>query len=78
MVNVAGSVISGILVTKVLGVGVLAFTRSKIFEVYYFRVWVALCVWASTHSLVLLPVLLSLFGGKGESKLLILVKDQRC
>ncbi|KAF2199573.1 multidrug efflux transporter AcrB transmembrane domain-containing protein [Delitschia confertaspora ATCC 74209] len=65
LVNVAGSVVSGILVTKVLGVGVLAFTRSKIFEVYYFRVWVALCVWASTHSLVLLPVLLSLFGGAG-------------
>jgi Niemann-Pick C1 protein len=65
MVNVAGSVVSGILVTKVLGVSVLAFTRSKIFEVYYFRVWVALCVWAAAHSLVLLPVLLSLFGGKG-------------
>ena len=66
LVNVAGSVVSGILVTKILGVGVLAWTRSKIFEIYYFRVWVALCVWGSLHGLVLLPVLLSLFGGKGE------------
>ncbi|KAF2713476.1 multidrug efflux transporter AcrB transmembrane domain-containing protein [Pleomassaria siparia CBS 279.74] len=65
MVNVAGSVISGITITKILGVGVLAFTRSKIFEIYYFRVWAALVFWASTHALVLLPVLLSLFGGKG-------------
>ncbi|KAF2009672.1 multidrug efflux transporter AcrB transmembrane domain-containing protein [Aaosphaeria arxii CBS 175.79] len=65
MVNVASSVISGITITKILGVGVLAFTRSKIFEIYYFRVWVALVVWAATHSLVLLPVLLSLVGGKG-------------
>ena len=37
----------------------------QIFEIYYFRVWVALVLWAATHSLVLLPVLLSLFGGKG-------------
>ncbi|KAH7127186.1 sterol-sensing domain of SREBP cleavage-activation-domain-containing protein [Dendryphion nanum] len=65
MVNVASSVISGITITKILGVGVLAFTRSKIFEIYYFRVWVALVVWAASHSLVLLPVLLSLFGGRG-------------
>ncbi|EMD88657.1 hypothetical protein COCC4DRAFT_137183 [Bipolaris maydis ATCC 48331] len=65
MVNVASSVVSGITITKILGVGVLAFTRSKIFEIYYFRVWVALVLWASTHALVLLPVLLSLVGGKG-------------
>jgi len=65
MVNVASSVISGITITKVLGVATLAFTRSKIFEIYYFRVWVALVLWASTHALVLLPVLLSLFGGRG-------------
>ncbi|KAF2124074.1 multidrug efflux transporter AcrB transmembrane domain-containing protein [Dothidotthia symphoricarpi CBS 119687] len=65
MVNVASSVVSGITITKILGVGVLAFTRSKIFEIYYFRVWVALVLWASTHALILLPVLLSLVGGKG-------------
>ncbi|KAL6709963.1 niemann-Pick type C-related protein 1 [Coniothyrium glycines] len=65
MVNVASSVVSGITITKILGVGVLAFTKSKIFEIYYFRVWAALVLWAATHALVLLPVLLSLFGGKG-------------
>ncbi|KAF2192850.1 multidrug efflux transporter AcrB transmembrane domain-containing protein [Zopfia rhizophila CBS 207.26] len=65
MVNVASSVVSGITITKILGVGVLAWTRSKIFEIYYFRVWVALVIWAASHSLVLLPVLLSLVGGKG-------------
>jgi len=65
LVNVGGSVISGIGITKVLGVSVLAFTRSKIFEVYYFRVWAALVFWASLHALVLLPVLLSIAGGRG-------------
>ncbi|KAI1846033.1 hypothetical protein JX266_007842 [Neoarthrinium moseri] len=65
LVNVGGSVFSGITVTKLLGVTVLAFTRSKIFEIYYFRVWLALVVFAATHALIFLPVLLSLIGGDG-------------
>lgn len=65
LVNVGASVFSGITVTKLLGVSVLAFTRSKIFEVYYFRVWLALVVFAALHALVFLPVALSVFGGDG-------------
>ncbi|KAI0129523.1 sterol-sensing domain of SREBP cleavage-activation-domain-containing protein [Xylariales sp. AK1849] len=65
LVNVGGSVFSGITITKLLGVIVLAFTRSKIFEIYYFRVWLALVVFAATHALIFLPVLLSLVGGEG-------------
>lgn len=65
MVNVGSSVFTGITITKFLGVCVLAFTRSKIFEIYYFRVWLALVVFASTHALILLPVVLSYFGGEG-------------
>lgn len=65
LVNVGGSVFSGITITKLLGVCVLAFTRSKIFEIYYFRVWLALVVLAATHALIFLPVALSLVGGEG-------------
>ena len=66
LVNVGGSVFSGIGVTKFLGVFVLAFTRSKIFEIYYFRIWLALVILAALHALVFLPVGLSLVGGEGE------------
>ena len=65
LTNVGGSVFSGITITKFVGVVVLAFTRSKIFEVYYFRVWAALVVVASTHALIWLPVVLSFIGGDG-------------
>ncbi|ODA80792.1 hypothetical protein RJ55_03752 [Drechmeria coniospora] len=65
LVNVGGSVFSGITITKLLGVCVLAFTHSKIFEVYYFRVWLALVVFAALHALVFLPVALSMAGGSG-------------
>lgn len=66
LVNVGGSVFSGITITKLLGVIVLAFTKSKIFEIYYFRVWLALVIFAATHALIFLPVALSIFGGEGE------------
>jgi Niemann-Pick C1 protein len=66
LVNVGGSVFSGITVTKLLGVAVLAFTRSKIFEIYYFRIWLALILFAACHALIFLPVALSLFGGAGK------------
>ena len=65
LVNVGSSVFSGITVTKLLGVCVLAFTRSKIFEIYYFRVWLMLVIFAASHALVFLPVALSLGGGDG-------------
>lgn len=65
LVNVGGSVFSGITVTKLLGVTVLAFTRSKIFEIYYFRVWLALVIFAAIHALIFLPVALSVAGGQG-------------
>ena len=66
LVNVGGSVFTGITLTKLLGVFVLAFTRSKIFEVYYFRIWLALIIFAASHALMFLPVALSLFGGGGK------------
>lgn len=64
LIGVGGLVFGGIFMTKLIGVGVLAFASSKIFQVYYFRMWFALVVIAAVHSLCLLPVMLSYWGGK--------------
>ena len=40
----------------------LAFAKTQIFEVYFFRVYFGLVLLGAGHALVLLPVLLSLFG----------------
>eukprot|EP00884_Botryococcus_braunii_P021148 jgi/Botrbrau1/7717/Bobra.0159s0149.1 len=60
--HVGASVLSGITLTKFAGVLVLAFARTRIFEVYYFRMYLALVLVAAAHGLLLLPVLLSLLG----------------
>eukprot|EP00210_Caulerpa_lentillifera_P003889 g3716.t1 len=56
------SVISGIAITKFVGVFVLIFATTKLFKIYYFRMYMALVLLGAWHGLVVLPVLLALFG----------------
>ncbi|BEJ13785.1 hypothetical protein CspHIS471_0309590 [Cutaneotrichosporon sp. HIS471] len=65
LVEVGPSIFSGITLTKLAGISVLALTRSKLLETYYFRMWLALILAGALHGLVLLPVLLTYFGGDG-------------
>ncbi|TPX31091.1 hypothetical protein SmJEL517_g05502 [Synchytrium microbalum] len=62
LVEMGSSVFSGITLTKFVGVSVLAFAPSKIFVVYYFRMYLAIVLLGAAHGLAVLPVLLSWFG----------------
>ncbi|KPV78649.1 uncharacterized protein RHOBADRAFT_47936 [Rhodotorula graminis WP1] len=62
--DVGASVVSGIGATKLIGIAVLGLTKSALLRTYYFKMWLALIVSSALHGLVLLPVLLSLFGGR--------------
>jgi Niemann-Pick C1 protein len=67
LVDVGSSVFTGITLTKLIGISVLALTRSKLLETYYFRMWLTLIISGALHGLVFLPVALSFQGGSGYS-----------
>lgn len=65
------SVLVGITFTKFVGVIVLAFAKSTLFKLYYFRMYLFIIILGAFNGLMLLPTMLSLIGPETDKRELI-------
>lgn len=61
-IQIGSTVVQGIFATNLFPVFVLAFARSQLFEIYYFRMYLGIMLIAGAHGIVWTPVLLSILG----------------
>ncbi|XP_059098084.1 NPC intracellular cholesterol transporter 1-like [Tigriopus californicus] len=59
---------SGVHLTNAIGVVILALSKSQIFHVYFFQMYMSIVLLGMLHGMVLLPVILSFWGPEPQGK----------
>lgn len=68
LVMIGPSIVSGITMTKLIGVSLLSLCQAMIFKVYYFEMYMVAILIAFLHAFVVLPVIMCYYpGGTIES-----------